>query len=137
MGSPKGHSSKEAATFANALIKLARKLPQELYKSLTWDRGTEMAGHKHFTVATNMQVYFWLLHQILSRGAGTDAAAARHAGIDDIGFQKPRQNPKVGVSSSSCKCTVGMFIRPKFKNGKDMVPCGRVILRSGRSEGSA
>ena len=39
-------ASKDAETFANALIKNARKLPQELYKSLTWDRGTEMAGHK-------------------------------------------------------------------------------------------
>jgi IS30 family transposase len=50
--------SKDAETFANALIKNARKLPQELYKSLTWDRGTEMAGHKRFTVATDIQVYF-------------------------------------------------------------------------------
>jgi IS30 family transposase len=51
-------TSKDAETFANALIKNARKLPQELYKSLTWDRGTEMAGHKQFTVATDIQVYF-------------------------------------------------------------------------------
>jgi IS30 family transposase len=50
--------SKEAVTFANALIKNARKLPQELYKSLTWDRGAEMAGHKRFTLATDIKVYF-------------------------------------------------------------------------------
>ena len=43
---------------ANALIKHAGKLPQELYKSLTWDRGTEMAGHKRFTIATDIAVYF-------------------------------------------------------------------------------
>ena len=42
----------------NALIKHARKLPQELYKSLTWDRGTEMHGHKRLTMATDIQVYF-------------------------------------------------------------------------------
>ena len=50
--------SKDAETFANTLIKNARTLPQELYKSLTWDRGTEMAGHKRFTLATDIKVYF-------------------------------------------------------------------------------
>ncbi|WP_250517917.1 IS30 family transposase [Caballeronia sp. INDeC2] len=50
--------SKDSETVANALIKHAGKLPQELYKSLTWDRGTEMAGHKRFTVATDVAVYF-------------------------------------------------------------------------------
>ncbi len=39
-------------------IKNARRLPQELYKSLTWDRGKEMAGHRRFTLATNIKVYF-------------------------------------------------------------------------------
>ena len=49
---------KDTETVVNALIKNARKLPQELYKSLTWDRGKEMAGHKRFTMATDIQVYF-------------------------------------------------------------------------------
>ncbi|MEO7008195.1 MAG: IS30 family transposase [Caldimonas sp.] len=49
---------KDSETVVNALIKNARKLPQELYKSLTWDRGTEMHGHKRFTLATDIQVYF-------------------------------------------------------------------------------
>ena len=50
--------AKDTETVVNALIKNARKLPQELYKSLTWDRGKEMAGHKRFTLATDIQVYF-------------------------------------------------------------------------------
>ncbi len=49
---------KDTETVTNALIKNAHKLPQELYKSLTWDRGTEMADHKRFTLATDIQVYF-------------------------------------------------------------------------------
>ena len=46
------------STVVTALIKQAKKLPSELYKSLTWDRGTEMAGHKRFILATDIQVYF-------------------------------------------------------------------------------
>lgn len=49
---------KDTETVINALIKHARKLPDELYKSLTWDRGKEMAAHKRFTLATDIQVYF-------------------------------------------------------------------------------
>ena len=51
-------ASKDTETVVDALIKNARKLPQELYKSLTWDRGKEMADHKRFTLATDVQVYF-------------------------------------------------------------------------------
>ena len=50
--------AKDTETVINALIKHAHKLPQELYKSLTWDRGKEMADHKRFTLATDIQVYF-------------------------------------------------------------------------------
>jgi IS30 family transposase len=49
---------KDSQSVVTALIKNARKLPQELYKSLTWDRGTEMHAHKQFTMATDIQVYF-------------------------------------------------------------------------------
>ena len=42
----------------NALIKHAHKLPRELYKSLTWDRGSEMADHQRFTLDTDIKVYF-------------------------------------------------------------------------------
>ena len=50
--------SKDTATVIEALIKQARKLPADLYKTLTWDRGTEMKGHKQFSLATDIQVYF-------------------------------------------------------------------------------
>ena len=50
--------NKTTKTVVSALIKQARKLPTELYKSLTWDRGTEMTGHKRFTLETDIQVYF-------------------------------------------------------------------------------
>ena len=50
--------SKDTETVVNALINHAHKLPQELYKSLTWDRGKEMADHKRFSLATDIKVYF-------------------------------------------------------------------------------
>lgn len=51
-------SGKDTETVVNALIRHARKLPQELYKSLTWDRGKEMSDHIRFTLATDIKVYF-------------------------------------------------------------------------------
>ena len=51
-------SGKDTETVINALIKQAHKLPRELYKSLTWDRGKEMADHKRFSLATDIKVYF-------------------------------------------------------------------------------
>ena len=42
----------------NALIKQAKKLPSERYKSLTWDRGKELSDHRRFTLATDVKVYF-------------------------------------------------------------------------------
>src|SRR5512132_266095 len=49
---------KDTQTVVNALIKHAQKLPHELYQSLTWDRGKEMADHQRFTLATDIKVYF-------------------------------------------------------------------------------
>ena len=50
--------SGDTATVVAALVKRIRKLPEELRRSLTWDQGSEMSGHKSFTVATKVQVYF-------------------------------------------------------------------------------
>ncbi len=50
--------SKDTKTVISALIKHAHKLPREVYKSLTWDRGKEMADHKRFSLDTNIKVYF-------------------------------------------------------------------------------
>ncbi len=56
-------------TVIQALIKQSRKLPSELYKSLTWDRGSELADHKSFTLATDIQVYFCDPHSPWQRGS--------------------------------------------------------------------
>ena len=50
--------NKDTESVISALIKQAKKLPSELYKSLTWDRGHELADHQRFTLATDIQVYF-------------------------------------------------------------------------------
>ncbi|HMA17093.1 MAG TPA: IS30 family transposase [Thermoanaerobaculia bacterium] len=49
---------KDTANVVSALIRQVRKLPVELRKSLTWDRGMEMALHRQFSLATNFKVYF-------------------------------------------------------------------------------
>ena len=51
-------NGKDTKTVINALIKQSKKLPRELYKSLTWDRGKELSDHKRFSLATDIDVYF-------------------------------------------------------------------------------
>jgi IS30 family transposase len=100
--------SKDTAVVVAALSKQVRKLPATLRRSLTWDRGLEMAKHKDFTVATNVQVYFcdpqspWqrgtnentnlLLRQYFPRG--TDLSAISQAQLDQVELrlnQRPRK----------------------------------------------
>jgi len=51
-------ANKNTQTVISALIKQSKKLPNELYKSLTWDRGKELTDHRRFTLATDIDVYF-------------------------------------------------------------------------------
>jgi len=51
-------ANKDTQTVVSALIRQAKTIPNELYKSLTWDRGKELADHRRFTLATNIDVYF-------------------------------------------------------------------------------
>ena len=51
-------TGKDTQTVVSALIKQARKLPAELYKSLTWDRGKELSDHRRFSLETDIDVYF-------------------------------------------------------------------------------
>src|ERR1700733_2681555 len=92
---------KETAVVVAALSKHVRKLPATLRRSLTWDRGLEMAKHKEFTVATDVQVYFcdpqspWqrgtnentnlLLRQYFPRG--TDLSGFSQAQLDHVSLR--------------------------------------------------
>lgn len=51
-------ANRDSRSVIDALIRQARRLPEELWTSLTWDRGKEMAEHKRFTLATDIDVYF-------------------------------------------------------------------------------
>ena len=64
---------KDTETVVNALIKHAQKLPHELYQSLTWDRGKEMADHQRFTLATDIKVYFCDPQSPWQRGSNENA----------------------------------------------------------------
>ena len=100
--------SKETEAVVAALSQHVRKLPATLKRSLTWDRGLEMAKHKDFTVATDVQVYFcdpqspWqrgtnentnlLLRQYFPRG--TDLSGYSQAQLDQVSLrlnQRPRK----------------------------------------------
>ena len=61
--------NKDSHSVIQALIKQSHKLPKELYRSLTWDRGSEMAGHKKFTLATDIDVYLCEPHSPWQRGS--------------------------------------------------------------------
>jgi len=118
--------SKDTAVVVAALSKRVRKLPATLRRSLTWDRGLEMAKHKAFTVATDVQVYFcdpqspWqrgtnentnlLLRQYFPRG--TDLAPITQEQLDQVelrlnqrprktlGFQTPASKLQASVAST-------------------------------------
>jgi transposase, IS30 family len=51
-------SNRDTQSVVTALIKQAKQLPEQLYRSLTWDRGMELADHRRFTLATDVAVYF-------------------------------------------------------------------------------
>ena len=118
--------SKNTEAVVAALSRRVRKLPATLRRSLTWDRGLEMARHKAFTVATDVKVYFcdpkspWqrgtnentnrLLRQYFPRG--TDLSSISQAQLDQIslrlnqrprktlGFQTPASRLQAGVAST-------------------------------------
>jgi IS30 family transposase len=100
--------SRDSRSVVAALIEQARSLPGELWKSLTWDRGKEMAEHKRFTLATDVAVYFcdpqspWqrgsnentnhLLRQYLPKG--TDLSVHSQERLNEIARQlneRPRK----------------------------------------------
>jgi IS30 family transposase len=89
-------AGKDTETVISALIKNARKLPQELFKSLTWDRGKEMAGHKRFTLATDIKVYFCDPHSPWQRGSNENTNGLLRQyfpkGIDISGYSQAQLN---------------------------------------------
>ena len=101
-------ANKTTKTVISALIKQSKKLPSELYQSLTWDRGKELMDHRRFTLATNIEVYFcdprspWqrgsnentngLLRQYFPKG--TDLSVYSQAQLDKVARQlneRPRK----------------------------------------------
>jgi IS30 family transposase len=93
-----------------ALTRRVRKLPKQLRRSLTWDRGKEMAAHKDFSLATDVKVYFCDPHSPWQRGSNentngllpqyfpkkTDLSGYSQAHLDRVALklnQRPRETP--------------------------------------------
>ena len=68
--------SRDTETVINALIKQAHVLPREVYKSLTWDRGKELADHKRFSLATDIDVLPMTIYTEFTLRANIATAAA-------------------------------------------------------------
>lgn len=62
-------ANKDTNSVITGLIKQSKRLPKELYKSLTWDRGKELADHPRLTMATDVDVYFCDPHSPWQRGS--------------------------------------------------------------------
>ena len=62
-------ANKDTESVISGLIKQSRKLPRELYQSLTWDRGKELADHPRLKMETNVDVYFCDPHSPWQRGS--------------------------------------------------------------------
>jgi len=99
---------KDTVSVVSALSRQVRKLPANLRKSLTWDRGGEMASHKTFTVATDVDVYFCDPRSPWQRGSnentnsllrqyfpdGTDLSLHSQAALNKVALrlnQRPRK----------------------------------------------
>jgi len=89
-------ANKETHSVVKALIRQVGKLPNELRKSLTWDRGKELADHKRFTVATDIDVYFCDPHSPWQRGSNENTNRLLRQyfpkGIDLSGYSQAQLN---------------------------------------------
>jgi IS30 family transposase len=114
---------KDTATVVAALSPHVRKLPASLRRSLTWDRGLEMAKHKSFTVATKVQVYFCDPQSPWQRGTNentngllrqyfpkkTDLSSYSQADLDKVALrlnQRPRKTLGFETPASKLQASV-------------------------------
>jgi len=115
--------SKDTAAVVAALSRQVRKLPASLRRSLTWDRGLEMAKHKSFTVATNVKVYFCDPQSPWQRGTNentngllrqyfpkkTDLSGYTQADLDKVALrlnQRPRKTLGFETPASRLRASV-------------------------------
>ena len=77
-------AGKDTQTVVSALIKQAKTLPKELYKSLTWDRGKELTDHRRFTLATNIDWSCHAAHSCACDVLVCQASSARPVARDQV-----------------------------------------------------
>lgn len=125
-------SNKDTESVVSALIQQSQRLPSELYRSLTWDRGKEPADHQRLTLATEVDVYFFdpqspwqrgsnkntnrLLRQYLPRG--TDLSLLSQAKLSAIARQlneRPERPRSIKPQQTSSRNVLQRSVEPAAK----------------------
>jgi transposase InsO family protein len=138
-------ASKDSETVVDALIQQAHKLPRELYKSLTWDRGSEMAEHRRFSLATDIKVYVCDPQQPWQRGSnentngllrqyfpkGTDLADVSQTKLNAIARrlnERPRQTLGFETRQNALANVLRRSVESTTRSGRRVSSSGSASL---------